>query len=130
MPLTDETRKLIFNKLKHHLEKCCPPMVVSAETKDTSFELSGNKEVPYGHDKKPVPGMYFASIAQRSDSVVFYFFPCYMHTGFKEIAPSLYTCLKGKTCFHFKKTEQVNEAELDAMLQKGIEVWVKEGYMK
>ena len=129
MPITDETRKLIFNKLKQQMEKCTPPMVVLSESED-SYQLIGNKEVPYGYDKKPVPGMYFATIAQRKDTVAFYFFPSYMNATFKEVAPTLYTCLKGKTCFHFKKVEQVNETELSALLQKGMDAWKKAGFMK
>jgi len=129
MPITDETRKLIFDKLKKNLEKCTPPMVVNKNAKDDSYELIGNKPVPYGSTKKIVPGMYFVSIAHRNDSVVFYFFPCYMNTKILEVAPTLIKCLKGKTCFHFKKEEEVNEKELQALLKKGMEAWEKEGYM-
>jgi hypothetical protein len=130
MPITEETRKSIFNKLKKNLKKYTPPMVVKTDSDNKSFELIGNKEVPYGYDKKLIPGMYFASIAQRKDSVAFYFFPSYMNEKLKEVAPSLYKCLKGKTCFHFKKEEQVNEKELDALLKSGVKAWEKSGYMK
>src|SRR5437016_2011320 len=109
MPLTTETKKAIFEKLKKNMEKFSPPMVVNVKQgMGKGFELMGNKPVPYGYAKKIVPGMYFASIVQRSDSVAFYFFPSYMHAEMKDVAPSLYKCLKGKTCFHFKKEEQVN----------------------
>lgn len=130
MPITDETRKAIFEKLKNALEKCTPPMVVKKGSSGLSFELIGNKPVPYGYDKKIIPGMFFASVAQRKDSVAFYFFPSYMNTSLEEIAPSLYKCLKGKTCFHFKKEDQVNEKELNALLKKGMSAWKKAGYMK
>ena len=130
MPLTNETRKLIFDKLKTNLAKCSPPMVVNTKAKADNYELIGNKPVPYGYDKKIVPGMYFASIAHRKDSVVLYFFPAYYNNKLMEVAPSLYACLKGKTCFHFKKEEQVNEKELQTLLKKGMETWEKEGYMQ
>jgi hypothetical protein len=107
-----------------------PPMVIANELPDKlSIELIGDKPVPYGHDKKIIPGMFFASIAQRKDSVAFYFFPNYS-ADLEKLAPSLYKHLKGKTCFHFKKPEQVNEKELNALLQKGVEVWKEQGYMK
>lgn len=130
MSIADETRKLIFNKLKKNLEKFTPPMVVNNDIEDTSYEIMGNKPVPYGCDKKIVPGMYFASLAHRKDSVVFYFLPCYMDAKLIEVAPTLYSCLKGKTCFHFKKEEQLNEKELTALLEKGVDAWKKAGYMK
>src|ERR1041385_2934781 len=102
MPITTETREAIYNKLRRHLEKCTPPMVVQSDS-GQGFSIMGNKPVPYGYDKKIVPGMYFASIMNRKDSVAFYFFPSYMNKEMKDVAPSLYKCLKGKTCFHFKK---------------------------
>lgn len=74
--------------------------------------------------------MFFGMIAHRKDSVTFHFFPCYMQTGFKEIAPSLFKHLKGKTCFHFKKEEDVHEKELKLLLEKGITAWKKAGYIQ
>jgi hypothetical protein len=130
MPITDETRKAIFNTLKKNLKKCTPPMVVNSKSTNDTYELMGNKPVPYGYDKKIIPGMFFASVSQLKDSVAFHFFPCYMNTQLKEVAPSLYKCLKGKTCFHFKKEEQINEKELNALLKKGVAAWKKAGYMK
>lgn len=130
MPITAETREAIFNKIKKHLDEFTPPMVKGKGSDHQSYELIGNKAVPYGHDKKIIPGMFFAALAQRADSVTFHFFPSYMNTDLKEVAPSLYKCLKGKTCFHFKKEEQVNEKELKALLKKGVAAWKKMGYMK
>jgi hypothetical protein len=129
MPITPETRLAIFNKLRKSLEKCTPPMVVKTDKAGEGYELIGNKPVPYGYDKKIIPGMFFAAVAQRKDSVTFHFFPSYM-SNLDEVAPSLYKCLKGKTCFHFKKEEQVNEKELDALIKKGVSAWKKMGYIK
>lgn len=95
-----------------------------------AYELIGNKPVPYGYKKEIIPGMFFASAVMRTDSVAFYFFPCYMNPNMKSAAPSLFKHLKGKTCFHFRKEEDVNEKELSALLQKGVEDWTKAGYMK
>ena len=128
MPFTEETRINIYNKLKKHLDTLAPPMI--AKTNENGYELSGNKPVPYGHDKKIIPGMYFASIAHRKDSVAFYFFPAYGDTSLQNVAPSLWKCLKGKTCFHFKKEEQVDEKELSALLKSGLKAWEKAGYIK
>jgi len=130
MPLTSETRKQIFDLLKAALQKQSPPMVVSKDKKDV-FELIGNKAVPYGSKKVIVPGMYFCSIVARKDMVSFYFFPIYFHVkNFEVLIPTLVKCLKGKTCFNFKKPEQVNEKELNALLKKGVQAWKKSGYMK
>ena len=129
--MTNEIRTAIFSMLENALRKCSPPMVSKSDEKKQSIELMGNKPVPYGYDKKIVPGMYFASVAQRKDSVAFYFFPIYYKTDqFKKVAPTLLKCLKGKTCFHFKKEEQINEKELNAVLKLGVKAWKEEGYLK
>ena len=129
MPVTAQTKKAIFSKLKRNMEKCSPPMIYKKGSAN-AYELIGNKAVPYGYKKEIIPGMFFASAVVRTDSVAFYFFPSYMHPDMKKAAPSLYKHLKGKTCFHFKKEEDVNEKELAALLQKGAEAWAKAGYMK
>jgi hypothetical protein len=129
MPLTPEVPNEIFSKLKSALEKNCPPMVCSKD-KEGVYELMGNKPVPYGYNKKIVPGMYFSSAVARKDMVSFYFFPMYMSAGFKDLIPTMIKTLKGKTCFNIKKPEQVNEKELNALLKKGVQAWKKNGYMK
>ncbi len=128
--MTNESKKQLFEALKLALKKLSPPMAISKD-KTGVFELIGNKPVPYGSKKTIVPGMYFSSVVARKDSVNLYFFPLYFHYHhYKEISPSILKCLKGKTCFHFKKPEQINEKELNAMLKKGVQAWKKMGYMK
>ena len=129
MPIKEETKNIIFNKLKKFLEKLTPPLVVNTHSETDSFEVIGNKPVPYGSSNKIVEGMYFGSIAKRKDSVVFYFFPCYMNPKLIEDVPEIIKCLKGKTCFHFKREEQINEKELQLILNRGMDEWKKLGYV-
>jgi len=130
MPLKSEVRKSIFNKLRTSLEKQCPPMVCAKDTPD-SYEIIGNIPVPYGSTKKIIPGMYFSSTVARKDMVSFYFLPAYFEKKeFARIAPTVMKYLKGKSCFNFRKEEQVVERELDSLLKKGLEVWKKQGYVK
>lgn len=128
--MTDETRKKIFSKLKNSLKKFSPPMVETKGSAAHGYQLIGNKPVPYGYKKEIVPGMFFAAVADRKNSVTFHFFPCYMNPGMKDSAPTLFRHLKGKTCFHFTKEEDVNEKELERLLKKGADAWKKAGYMK
>ena len=130
MPLSPATRKNIFNKLKTALKKQSPPMVISKNTADT-YEIIGNKSVPYGSKKIIVSGMYFSSTVARKDKVSFYFLPAYFgKKEFARIAPTVMKYLKGKSCFNFKKEEQVVGKELDALLKKGVAIWKKQGYVK
>ena len=104
--------------------------MVVVKDKADMYELIGNKAVPYGYKKEIIPGMYFATTAIKKDSVTFYFFPIYFKpASYVKSAPSLMKLLKGKTCFHFKKEEQVNEKELNALLKLGVQAWRKEGYL-
>ena len=130
MPLTPEVRSEIFDILVQAMQTCTPPMVVTKNS-DQGFEIIGNKPVPYGHDKKIIPGMFFASAVPRKDMVSFYLFPLYgQEEIFSAMAPIAMKCLKGKTCFNFKKIEQVNKKEIEAMLKKGVAIWKKMGYMQ
>lgn len=130
MPLTNDAKAAITDKLRKALRKCTPPMVITRESED-GMELIGNKPVPYGSKKEIVPGMYFSSFVARKDMVSFYFFPIYMNADpFLELIPETSKYLKGKTCFNFKKPEQVNEKEVEALLKKGVKAWKDAGYLK
>ncbi len=130
MTITAETKTKIFSLLEKVMEENCPPLVKKKSAKD-SIEVIGNTPTPYGYKKVMVPGMYFASALIRKDNVSFYFFPCYMKPDeFKKPAPTAMKCLDGKTCFHFKKEEQVIEKEIRSMFKKGIEFYKKQGWIK
>ncbi|HRF77264.1 MAG TPA: hypothetical protein PLB46_11875 [Chitinophagales bacterium] len=130
MALTETDKATIFNTLVEALQTCTPPMVVTKNT-NAVFELIGNKPVPYGYKKEIIPGMYFSSVVARKDMVSFYVFPLYGQEDlFKDIAPIAMKCLKGKTCFNFKKTEQVNKKEIVAILKQGVKIWKQMGYLK
>jgi len=86
--------------------------------------------VPYGSTKKIIPGMYFASAVARKDMVSFYLFPLYADFDkFEGSAPELWKCLKGKTCFNFKKAADIHPKELKSLLSKGVQLWKKSGYL-
>lgn len=130
MPISDLARQEIFDKLRQILLKSSPPLVVNTDIPYQNFELIGNKPVPYGSKKVMVPGMFFACILPRKDSITFHFFPNYMNPHMQAAAPNLYKYLKGKTCFHFKSSDQVLEEELINLVKEGLKAWEKLGYMK
>src|SRR5215471_18462885 len=120
MAISTETKTHIFSLLKKVIEDYSPPLVIKKSSKE-SIEAIGNVPTPYGYKKEIVPGMYFATALIRKDNVSFYFFGCYTHPEeFKKIAPTAMKCLDGKTCFHFKKEEQVIEKEIRGLFKKGI----------
>jgi hypothetical protein len=55
-----------------------------------------------------------------------YFFPIYTHKeGFDKIFEPLKKCLKGKSCFHFKKIDQELEKAIVEMVKQGILIYKK-----
>ncbi len=130
MPLSAETIQEISSVLRTALHACCPPMVITRES-EKGMEIIGNKPVPYGYKKEIIPGMYFSSFVVRKDMISFYLFAIYGKPElYQSLAPVAMKCLKGKTCFNFKKPEQVIKKEIDALLKKGMEVWKQQGYMQ
>ncbi len=129
MSITLETKKEIVAKLSKLLVKYSPPMVISSKNAD-GITLIGNKQVPYGSKKQLVPGMFFVSVVTNKTMVSFHFFPMYYNEKtYLPLAPNSLKYLKGKTCFNFTTADQVDEMEMDAMLKRGVEAWVKNGYM-
>jgi hypothetical protein len=123
-------KKEILDKLKSLMFRFTPPLV-AAKQSDSGFELIGNIETEYGSKKQLVPGMYFASTAIRTSSVVFYFFPIYMNEKpFKEMAPNTIKLLKGKTCFHFKRIEEINEKEINLIFEAGIAFYKTKNWLE
>lgn len=105
-------------------------MVVSKNKKDV-FEIIGNKPVPYGSKKVMVPGLFFSCVFARKEMISLHLMPIYYHEKeFEPLMPTMIKYLKGKACFNFKKPEEVNRKELNAVLKKGMEMWKKNGYMK
>ena len=130
MAVTATTKQKIFDQIKKVMSAHCPPLVIKKGS-GQGFEVIGNIPAPYGYKKEIVPGMYFASTVIRKDSVAFYFFPIYgAPKEFQSLAPNTLKTLKGKTCFHFKKEEEVDEKELKAMFKKGIVFYRKQGWIK
>ncbi|MEZ5014762.1 MAG: hypothetical protein R2794_10770 [Chitinophagales bacterium] len=130
MPLTEADKKSMYRSLVQIMQEYCPPLVVQPGD-GNGFAVMGNTPTPYGSTKKIIPGMYFASTLIRSTNVSFYFFPIYMENKkFMEVAPAAMECLDGKTCFHFKKPEQIIEQEIRRMMEIGIKNYKKSGWIK
>ena len=107
-----------------------PPLVIKKNSRE-AIEVIGNTPTPYGYKKETIPGMYFATALIRPSNVSFYFFACYtVPDVFEKIAPTTMKCLDGKSCFHFKKEDQVVEKELRAMFKKAIQIYKKQGWIK
>lgn len=116
--------KEIENTLKDILKSHISPLRIRKE-EETVFEVCGTKERMQG--KQKVDGHYFASIMPKPKDARLYFIPIYTHAGeFTDISPELRKCLKGKSCFHVKKLSPELEQDIKQMIQKGIDIYVKD----
>ena len=111
--------------LREMLTSNLPPLRIRKD-EETVLEVCGTKEAMQG--KQKVDGYYFASIMPKPKDVRLYYFPIYTHaTEFEWVSPELRKCLKGKSCFHIKKMSPELEVEIKKMVDKGIELYVKDG---
>jgi hypothetical protein len=118
------TVKEIQEFLSESLKKHVPPLRINKEMSEI-FEVSGNKQAMQG--KQLVDGFYFASVVPKPKDVRLYFFPIYTHPiFFDSISPELRKCLKGKSCFHFKKFSQELRSDIESMIAQGVKIYSQE----
>jgi hypothetical protein len=105
--------KTIFDEIKPLMTVYRPPLVATSDY-ESRLELFTNKPVVVEGRKKS--NISFAGLIIQSNYVGFYFMPVYSLTETKDmLKPELLKLLKGKACFHIKKTspellEQIREA--------------------
>lgn len=117
----------IFATLKGLLSQYAPPCVVTGNT-DSVYHLYGTKPASVG--KSSYDGIYFASAVIRKSYVALHFFPIYTHVDqFENISEDLRKCLKGKSCFHIKRTDDPLFEQIKKALDKGVAVYQKEGWL-
>lgn len=75
--------------------------------------------------------VWFVSILVQKGYVGFYYMPIYTHP--QEIrsmlSPALLRLLKGKSCFHIKRTDPLILDDVRKALQIGHELWEKDGWL-
>ena len=115
----------IQTRLKDILRSQAPALKVEVES-DKNFVVSGT--IPVMQGKQKVEGHYFASVTPKPKDIRLYFFPIYTHPDeFADISEEFRKCLKGKSCFHIKKWSDELDAEVQAAVKKGVELYQKDG---
>ena len=113
----------LYQQLKAILDEQVPPLRIR-RSKDDSAEFCGTKERMQG--KQKVDGYYFGSLMIKPKDVRFYFFPIYTHADQFSLSPELQRFLKGKSCFHIKRLDPELETEIRKMVNKGVELYLKD----
>jgi len=119
----NQIREALVSSFDKHL----PPLKVRKSSIEC-FEVAGTKKVMQG--KKEVDGFYFASVVPKPKDIRLYFFPIYTHVdAYKELSAEMRKCLKGKSCFHIKKLSSEMEREVQEMIAKGVELYLRDGFI-
>jgi len=115
-----DIQKALQNVFKAHV----PPLQVRKDTEHV-FEVAGTKQAMQG--KQKVDGYYFGSVVPKPKDIRLYYFPIYTHaTEFEWISDELRKCLKGKSCFHIKKLDADLHFEIEKMIKKGVDLYLKD----
>lgn len=117
----------VYQPIRKLLYKYSLGLLVREEI-DNRFELMGDRKVRFiGRDYET---MFFASAVIQKSFVGFYFFPIYTHPShFKNLSDPLRKCLKGKSCFHIKKTDENLLIQIEEILDEGFSLYKREGFI-
>ncbi len=103
----------LFNMLSDLLKPYAKEMTVKYNT-DTNFYL----EETLSSDK---PQM-FGVVQVKKNYTSFHLFPVYTHPDLlKDVSDELRKRMQGKSCFNFKKADQVPVAELEKLIGRAYE---------
>jgi hypothetical protein len=117
----------IFADLKNLLSDYVKGKYIAKE------DLPGNYSVYYNDlveiSGRKYPDLPFAGLLIQKGYVGFYFFCIYPDPDLKKDLPQgLLKVLKGKTCFHIKKSSPEILADISAALQTGYKYYLRRGW--
>lgn len=119
----ENIRNQLVELLKSHLG----PLQITSDTFE-KFEVTGT--IPAMQGRQKVDGFYFASVVPKAKDVRLYFFPVYTHKEeIGELSESIRKALKGKSCFHIKKMDDVFKSELKRLIDKSVRVYQNHGLL-
>ena len=125
--LTQDELLTIFNALK-------PLLSVYDDRFKVTFDLQSRYELwSYGDFEiagKKRKEVFFAGLILQSNYVGFYFMPVYADESLKTFfKPELLKCLKGKSCFHIRSTDDLLLQQIAEALEKGFELYKERGWV-
>lgn len=95
---------------------------------ETNYDLWSDRQVIIeGQEKHEV---FFASVMIHKGHVGFYFMPVSAEPEMKKIFdPALLKLLKGKSCFHIKKLDDVLLEHIETALAEGYRLYKEKGWV-
>ena len=130
MAKLDQTQLLeIFNSLRPLVKPYEKGVIKAKIDIEGKYDLwAVKKSMAHGKMRDEV---FFVALILQSSYVGFYFMPIYSNP--EEIKPlldpALLKCLKGKSCFHIKKTDAELLKQVKAALKVGYDQYKKNGWV-
>lgn len=124
-----EELKEIFDQVKPLLKKYEKGCIRARMDFESRYELWSEKEVfAFGKQRNEV---YFGALIIQGNYVGFYFMPVYSdpETLKKSIHPDLLKLLKGKSCFHLRKTDKDLLRHIKESLAEGYSIYKEKGWV-
>jgi hypothetical protein len=123
-----ESLQTMFQEVADKIKRYIPPLIALIETDCRLDVVSDKPTVIEGRKKNQV---YFASVILYPTYVGFYFMPVYTDSEIAALfSKDLLALLKGKSCFHLKKSTPVLMAAIDTALKKGYDVYREKGWIE
>ncbi|HKS83705.1 MAG TPA: hypothetical protein VJR23_19540 [Candidatus Acidoferrales bacterium] len=123
----------IYEALENLLSSFTPPLEAFSRKiprkRNFSIRIPKAVSIPPAYGGKPVQ-LDLASVILQEGYVGFYFMPVYMNPSLrKKLAPALLKTLKGKTCFHIKKLDDSQLANIEFALCEGVKCYKTKGWL-
>ena len=118
-----DTKAEIFKQVRSVMQTFVPPLTVTKDTEKV-FELVSDKSIEFMGKKRD--NVYFGAVMIMGGFVGFYLMPIYAQPVLiQQLGPDLRKLLKGKSCFHIKKTNPDLLKQIRESMEVGLECYRK-----
>lgn len=119
---------LIFHQLRNLMKPFETGTIKARVDEEKRYDLWSEKKVVIEGRKRN--NVYFAGLVIQRNYVGFYFMPVYVDEDLKTVfKPELLKLLKGKSCFHVKKTDDELSLQIADALRTGYDLYRKRGWI-
>lgn len=118
----------IFQTIRASLQPYTANGFTARVNSESNYELWSEKSVTV--EGKALDAVFFASVRIFKGHVGFYFMPVYVEGEIKALFhPDLLKLLKGKSCFHIKKLDDLLMGQIEAALAAGFIRYKQKGWV-
>lgn len=118
----------IFQTVRASLQPYATLGFSNRTNSETIYDLWSDKNVVIADKKRNE--VFFASVTIHKGHVGFYFMPVYTEPDMKNVFDAnLLKLLKGKSCFHLKKLDDLLMGQIEDALAEGFKLYKEKGWV-